>query len=231
LFTGPTLSGYSWNCQVPRVPLHDQGVTSHVVMSRTTSAGITPPSSLIRTHAPILNPPRASVLPSNMRSLQVVVSPCWEKDLPGVISANLSLRAWTPTPAALVVHLPVSSHKTTAFPTLGTGRREANPILQQFQYGLCFEAAVIRSPSGPQICLPPRLLLPQCFSALSSHGFYVRASHGLLPPRASDMLTVRYEQLTVRGLSPLKIRSLSGRSPNAPHNRLAMERSGIASPS
>lgn len=59
------------------------------------------------------------------RSLQVAVSPCWEWDLPDVISANLSPRAWTPTPAAPVVLLPVSSHKTSAFPTLGTGRRLA----------------------------------------------------------------------------------------------------------
>jgi hypothetical protein len=62
--------------------------------------------------------------PSYTRSLQVAVSPCWESDLPGVSSANLCSRAWTPTPAALVVHSPVSSHKTTAFPTLGPGRRD-----------------------------------------------------------------------------------------------------------
>jgi hypothetical protein len=36
-----------------------------------------------------------------------------------------SLRAWTPTPAALVVHLPVSSPKTSAFPTVRLGRRLA----------------------------------------------------------------------------------------------------------
>ncbi|SRR5713226_1889383 len=48
-----------------------------------------------------------------------------------------------------------------------------------------------------------------------SRDFYVRASHGSLPPHASDMLTVRFGQLTVRGLSPLKIRSLVGCSPNA----------------
>jgi hypothetical protein len=84
LFTGPTSSGYSWSCQVPRAPLHEPGVTSLVVISWTTSAGITPPSSLLRTHAPILHPPRASVVPSNTRSLQVAVSPCWEEDLPDV---------------------------------------------------------------------------------------------------------------------------------------------------
>ena len=47
-----------------------------------------------------------------------------------------------------------------------------------------------------------------------SRGFYVRAYHGSLPPRAPDMLTVRFGQLTVRGLPPLKIRSLVGCSPN-----------------
>ena len=99
--------------------------------------------------------------PSACGSLQVVTSPCWTLALPGVISANLSLRAWTPTPAAPVVHTPVSSHKTSAFPTLGPGRRLAISI-QQLPYGLVFEAAVIHSCSGPQICSPPRLLLPQC---------------------------------------------------------------------
>jgi len=59
----------------------------------------------------------------NTRSRQVAVSPCWEKDLPDVISAHLSLRAWTSTPAARVVHLPVSSHTTVAFPPFGPGRR------------------------------------------------------------------------------------------------------------
>jgi beta-ketoacyl synthase-like protein/ketoacyl-synthetase-like protein len=49
---------------------------------------------------------------------------------------------------------------------------------------------------------------------LGSRGFYIRAYHGLLPPRAPDMLTVRFGQLTVRGLPPLKIRSLVGCSPN-----------------
>jgi len=79
------------------------------------------------------NPKPSSCLgnPSYTRSLQVAVSPCWESDPPGVVSANLSSRAWTPTPAALVVLSPVSSHcgkkpshKTKAFPTLALGRRD-----------------------------------------------------------------------------------------------------------
>jgi hypothetical protein len=50
--------------------------------------------------------------------------------------------------------------------------------------------------------------------APGSRGFYVHAYLDLLPPRAVDMLTVRFGQLTVRGLSPHKIRSLVGCSPN-----------------
>ena len=115
----PNMSGYSWSGQVPRVPLHAQGVNSCVMVSRTMSVGVTPRSLLVRTHAPVLNPPRVS----NTRSLQVAVIPCWEEDLPDVISAHLSLRAWTPTPAAREVPVPVSSLTTAAFPSFGPGRR------------------------------------------------------------------------------------------------------------
>ncbi len=104
------------NFQVPRAPLHIRGVTSYAVMSGITSADVTLPSSLIRTHASILPPSPYLGCTLGKRSLQVAVSPCWGKDLPGVISANLSLRAWTHTPAAPVVLVPVSSHRTSAFP-------------------------------------------------------------------------------------------------------------------
>jgi hypothetical protein len=155
----PYMSGYSWNCQVPRVPLHEQGVTSLVGVSWTPSAGATLPSLLLQTHAPILHPLRASGLPSDTKSWQVAVSPCWEEDLPDVISAHLSLRAWTSTPAARVVHLPVASHTTAAFPPFGPGRRSTMPV-QRLPYGALFEAVVISSCSGPQVCSPPRSLLP-----------------------------------------------------------------------
>jgi hypothetical protein len=109
---------------VPRAPLHALGCYPSRrdlknPVSRHCPAFFAPTDSCA-------NPKPSSCLgnPSYIRSLQVAVSPCWESDLPGVVSANLSSRAWTPTPAALVVHLPVSSHKTTAFPTLGPGRRD-----------------------------------------------------------------------------------------------------------
>ena len=128
---------------MPRAPLHEPGVTLLVVVFWTTSAGVTPPSSLVRTHAPILPPLRASVRPSDTKSVQVAVSPCWEKDLPDVISTHLSLRAWTPTPVALEVLVPVSSLKTSAFPSFGPGRRSTMSV-QRLQHGALVEAAVIR---------------------------------------------------------------------------------------
>jgi hypothetical protein len=51
----------------------------------------------------------------------------------------------------------------------------------------------------------------RCISSTQGgHGFYVPAYLGLLPRRAGDMLTVRFGQLTVEGLSPSKIHSLAG---------------------
>ena len=68
----------------PRV-LPPVGTTSRVAWE-----GITPPSSLLRTHAPDQNPPPASDPSLCARSLQVAVSPCWEMALPDVISATLA---------------------------------------------------------------------------------------------------------------------------------------------
>ena len=86
------------------------------------SAGITPPFSLIRAHAPDLNPLTALVLPLNRESLQVAARPCWKEVFPSVISANLSPDACTHTPVVLLVHIPVSSQETSAFATSRVAR-------------------------------------------------------------------------------------------------------------
>ena len=98
-----------------REPLYPQvGVTPCGVISRITSEGITPPSSLIQAHGPDQNPPAAFGFPYCGWSLQVVASPCWEMALPDVISAIL---AWVlgPLPRGVPsVLLPVPSRKTSA---------------------------------------------------------------------------------------------------------------------
>ena len=79
--------GQSRNRQVPRAPLPASGVTLGSEMSSISSEGVTPPSSLIRTHASDHNPPADFGCPYFGRSLQVAVSPCWKMALPDVISA------------------------------------------------------------------------------------------------------------------------------------------------
>jgi hypothetical protein len=93
-------SGAGQGRQVPRAPGPASGVPSYGVASRTPSEGVTPPSSLIRPHAPDHLPPADFRCPSYSGSLQVVVSPCCEMALPGVLSAHLSPPAWTSTPGA-----------------------------------------------------------------------------------------------------------------------------------
>ena len=51
---------------------------------------------------------------------------------------------------------------TAAFPPFGPGRRSTMSV-QRLPYGALFEAVVISSCSGPQVCSPPRSLLPLRF--------------------------------------------------------------------
>ena len=73
-------SGYSWSCQVPRAPLHDRGVTSLIVVSRTTSAGVTlrhRSYGLMRQSSTL---PLPTVSPLVNGSVPVAVSPGWVED-------------------------------------------------------------------------------------------------------------------------------------------------------
>ena len=149
----PALSlGQSRNRQVPRAPLPASGVTSGGEMSSISSEGVTPPSSLIRTHAPDQNPPFDLGCPYFDGSLQVAVSPCWKLALPDVISA-IFVKALGPLPRRVPVGpirlcvLPIrirrSDLRTSASP-LGSRARHAKISLQcNFDRELDFGAAVI----------------------------------------------------------------------------------------
>ena len=97
---------------------------------------------------------------SGRQSLQDVARPCWPEVLPGVISAHLSPDAWSPTPALLLVHLPVTSQETSAFANLGAARQHAHIPYGDFCTGVLLGAADIRSCSGLRVCSPPRSLPP-----------------------------------------------------------------------
>ena len=73
-------------------------------MSCISSEGVTPPSSLLRTHAPNHNPPADFGFPLFGRSWQVAVSPCWKMVLPDVIS-TICVKALGPMPRRVPVGL------------------------------------------------------------------------------------------------------------------------------
>jgi hypothetical protein len=138
---------------------------------------------------------------------------CWSKDLPDVISANLSLDAWTPTPAASAVRLPVSSHRASAFPTLGPGRHSASPhTATSVQDSISGLQSFTHVQASRFACHPDRSYRSrsaewQPWRLLSSTVEFVTSlyvEYASRPNRAIDG----------RGLSPLKIRSLVGCSPN-----------------
>lgn len=74
------------------------------------SRSITLPSLLLRPHVPVPKPLTNFAVTLVGRSLQLGPSAAGLRHLPDVSSANLSLDAWTSTPAVSVVHLPVSSY-------------------------------------------------------------------------------------------------------------------------
>src|SRR5499433_1950915 len=108
---------YQAGRHVSRAPLPNSGVTS---VGKTWSVfweSVTPPSSLVRAHAPLpLGSLLLRLLASFGESLQVVTSPCCPRQLPDVISNSLFLDAGSPTPAVHRVLAPVSSTVSSAFP-------------------------------------------------------------------------------------------------------------------
>jgi hypothetical protein len=159
--------------------------------------------------------PVPSALASFAGSLQVAASPCWELALPDVVSANLSLDAWTCTAVACEVHMLVSSFTTSAFPTRGLGGSASTTApLQTISCGAPFRGRRHSYRSGLQVCLPPRSSLPLQRLLQGSRGVYVRAERESLPSHASDMLAVRTEQLTAGDFHPIRLAALSTAPPS-----------------
>ena len=195
-----------WDRQVPRAPLRAPGVTHCAATSSVASAGVTPPSSLIRTHAPDQNPPADFGFPYFGRSLQVVASPCWELALPGVISAIL---AWVlgPLPrSAPSVHLLVSSRRASASPQTAQVRRARQPPqcsfndvnisgLQSFLY---VQAPILARPPG---------CTHRCGSVSTGRPGRLRHAMNMWLPNMNRGIATRlYRAIGATGLSPAGLR-------------------------
>ena len=104
--------------------------------------------------------------------------------LPDVISADLSPRVWTPTPAAPGVHSPVSSPGTLASPAFEPGRRLAIPQ-QLLQLGSRFRSCSHSLMFRPANLLATLVAPTRHLSVSGSRGFYFRPYHGWLPAPCS----------------------------------------------
>lgn len=122
----------------PRASLPRCGATAPRAASKATWTGITPSSSLILAHAPNHDPLADLVYGLERESLQVAASPCWDVVLPDVISAGLSLVAWTLTPVGAWVHVPVTSPGHSGVPLVARGVAFPRMSEQRFQFGMFF---------------------------------------------------------------------------------------------
>ena len=126
-------------------------------VSAISSEGVTPPSSLLRAHVPL---PLGSLLLRHLASFeeswQVVRSPCCPRELPDVISENLSLDAGSRTPAVHRVLSPVSSTMSSAFPKERMGRLPAScPTNYDFSQVRVSRMQIFLDVPASKFALPP----------------------------------------------------------------------------
>jgi hypothetical protein len=168
------------------------------------------PSLLLRPQVPVPKPLTNFAFTLAGQSLQLGPSAAGLQNLPDVTSAIPSLDAWTLTPAASGVLLPVSSPRASAFPETVAGRRSAGTrattsartVISELQSFLYVQASRFASHPGRS---------HRCLFRHGSRDFYFRAPYELLPPHTSDMLAVRFRAIDGSGLAPHKIRSVVGR--------------------
>ena len=199
---------------MPRVPWHAQGVTSCVMVSRTMSVGVPPRALLVRTHAPVLHPPPGWALPSTPGLCRLRSAPAGRRTFP-TFSLRLCPGVLGPLPRRLV-RGPCPFLPSRPRPSPRADRVGAPPCtVQRLPYGaLCRGWQLCADVQARRCACHPDRSYRYSVSRLEPY-FYVRASRGLLPPHAPDMLTVCIGPWTVWGLTPHQIRSLVGCSPNA----------------
>ena len=168
------------------------------------SEDVTPPSSLLRTHAPDQNPPAFFGFPYSTGPCRLLSAPAGSWTFP-VLSPQFFPWVSGPLPRwASLVLLPVSSQGNIGLLQTLTG--SAFPLLPRpatSRRDFLFEAADIPLCSDPQVCSPSWSPLPQCY-LLGSDDFYIQAPHDSLPHHALDMLNVRIGQLTFGDFHPIR---------------------------
>ena len=142
---------------VPRGRLPAEGVTFGKVPCTHTSEGVTPLSSLLRPHGPLLRPLCSWCGDTCQSRLGWWSPPRWPEDVPVVISAKLSWDARTPLPAPAWVPVVVSSPRTSAFPATGSVGVAHHPC-SHVPRGKCSALPYPFTPSDLHHCSRPRWL-------------------------------------------------------------------------
>jgi hypothetical protein len=183
--------------QVPRAPLPTTGVTFCCVMSCITSEGATPPSSLIRTHAPDQVPLTGSSCPYSDESLSAAAD-C--QPLLGIgpsrhYLCNLCIGAWTPIPQRLFGAFTRFFPKSNGLTSGGTSSaRLTNPVMQ-LQQGILFRdgshSFMFRLPYS----IDPQVAPTAAASSSRAAGPFntTHSSVGYLLPRDVASLRVQHE--------------------------------------
>ena len=197
---------------MPRAPSPASGVTSRGGMSSVPWAGITLPSSLLRAHAPVLNPP-----PPWVSLVRPVCAGCCQPLLGGgpsrrylCESFSVCLDPYPAAPGALARFFP----QDNGLPDGGPGRRSQYPT-QQLPYGAFSGLQSFTHVQARRLARHPGCT----YRSTSAHRAAVASTPdlcGLLPPRAVDLLTVLNRATDGRGTFTLRIGSLVGCSPR--HN-------------
>src|SRR5712692_5749011 len=129
------------------------------------------------------------------KSPQVASSPCCHRDLPDVISANLSSDAWSLTTAVPRGAYTCFFLRVIGLPPERSGSASRFYPRIRLLAGGVFEAADISLCSGLRVCSSPRSFLPLLKVPQGSRDFYIRAERASLPLHAPDMLAVRIQAI------------------------------------
>jgi hypothetical protein len=173
------------------------GVTSIGETFPISSEGVTPLSSLLRAHVPLpLGSLLLRFLASFEESLQLVLSPCCPRELPDVISENLSLDAGSVPRRFHRVRLPVSSSVViglpqrrlgSAFPRLSANHDFSRSVFSRLQIFLNVPAS--------KFARPPDRLYRCAYCRRAAGAFTSGQYRASLPLHAPDMLTVRIQAI------------------------------------
>ena len=146
----------------PEPLCHEHGVTGSRMVSRTTSEGVTPPSSLLLAHVPIPNPPApCGSSPRSAGLCRLLSAPAESGTFP-TLSLHVFPRVLGPLPRQpLRCTYPFLPSRHRPSPRwLGSALSDLS-MPCDFDTVSAFGGAVIPLCSGPRFCSPPRSLLPQ----------------------------------------------------------------------